>query len=101
MNRAQRIKQHRCYTVSEAARLLAVDKRTVRRWLQNGLPNCDEHRPILVLGRDLKEFLRQQRARKARTCSGGELYCVACRMPKKPAGKIDRKSTRLNSSHRL
>jgi DeoR/GlpR family transcriptional regulator of sugar metabolism len=34
----QRIKIHRSYDVTEAARALGVAKGTVRRWLKDGLP---------------------------------------------------------------
>jgi DNA-directed RNA polymerase specialized sigma24 family protein len=34
----QRIKTHRSYDVTEAARALGVAKGTVRRWLKDGLP---------------------------------------------------------------
>ena len=83
---ARRVKTHRNYTVPEAARLLRVHKKTIQRWIKKGLPICDDRRPILILGRDLREFLQRQRAADKRTCQVGELYCVRCRAPKVPAG---------------
>lgn len=76
----------RSYTVEEAANLFNVHKHTVRQWIKHGLPVCDDLRPILILGSDLKKFLQARRAKNKRPCQPGEIYCVRCRAPKKPAG---------------
>jgi hypothetical protein len=78
-------KIHRSYTVEEAARLLGVYRGTVRQWIKRGLPICDEKRPVLILGSDLREFLTTKRIRNKRPCKPGEVYCVGCRMPRRPA----------------
>jgi hypothetical protein len=88
MKQGQRIKKHHSYTIGEIARTLGVHKRTVRRWATTGLPCCVGGRPTLILGGDLKDFLYHRRAKKRRRCNEGQLYCVACRMPKHPAGKM-------------
>lgn len=77
-------KIHRSYTVEEVALLLEVHKRTVRNWITKGLPVCDDKRPLLILGTDLKQFLKQQRQGKKRTCKPSELYCFKCREPRTP-----------------
>ena len=86
MKHAGGIKKDRAYTIREAALQLGVHRRTVGRWLTMGLRCCRECRPILILGCDLNDFLHQQRAQKRQKCNQGQLYCVACRMPKDPAG---------------
>jgi len=86
MKHARGIKKDRAYTIRETALQLGVHRRTVGRWLMMGLRCCRECRPILILGCDLNDFLHQQRAQKRRKCNQGQLYCVACRMPKDPAG---------------
>jgi hypothetical protein len=53
-----------------------------------GLPTCDDKRPVLILGRELVEYLKVRRARKKRPCQPGEIYCVRCRAPKRPAGDM-------------
>jgi hypothetical protein len=88
MRQARGIKKHRTYTIGEMALQLGVHGRTVRRWLAMGLRCCREGRPILILGCDLFDFLSHQRAHKKRKCNDGQLYCVACRMAKEPAGKM-------------
>lgn len=82
------VKTHRSYTVEEIACLLGVHRGTVREWIKRGLPTCDERRPILILGYQLSDYLRDRRLKKKRPCSPGELYCVRCRNPRMPAGRM-------------
>lgn len=81
-------KIHRNYTVEEAANLFGVHRNTVREWIKRGLPICDSKKPMLILGRDLAEFLYARRTKNKRSCQQGELYCVRCRAPKAPAGDM-------------
>ena len=81
-------KIHRSYTVEEVAKLYGMHKNTVRAWIKQGLPVCDDRRPTIVLGRDLATFLQARRIKNKRTCLPGEIYCVKCREPKKPAADM-------------
>lgn len=81
----KRVKIHRNYTVEEAAALLWVHKNTVRQWVKEGLPICDNHRPMLILGHDLAAFLSFRRKRNKQKCKPEELYCLKCRAPRMPA----------------
>lgn len=81
-------KIHRNYTVEEAARLFDVHRNTVREWIKRGLPICDSKKPMLILGRDLANFLQARRTKNKQTCQPGEMYCVRCRSPKTPAGDM-------------
>jgi excisionase family DNA binding protein len=82
------VKIHRSYTVEEAALLLSAHKNTVRAWVKAGLPTCDTRRPTLILGRDLAAYLQTRRTKNKRPCQPGEIYCVRCRAPKRPAGDM-------------
>jgi hypothetical protein len=81
-------KTHRSYSVEEISRLFAVHKNTVRAWLRQGLKAIDGQRPTLVRGEELSRFLADRRARTKQACGPGRIYCLACRAPKVPAGKM-------------
>jgi hypothetical protein len=81
-------KIHRSYSVEDLARLFKVHKNTVRNWLKHGLKPIDDQRPILIWGQDLRRFLTERRSRAKQPCGPGRIYCLPCRAPKVPAGKI-------------
>ena len=80
------VKIHRNYSVEEAGNLLSVHKNTVRDWIKRGLSVVDDRKPILILGRELREFLELRSRSRKRSCQPWELYCLRCRTPKKPDG---------------
>jgi hypothetical protein len=82
------VKIHRNYSVEDIARLFGVHKNTVRSWLKQGLTAIDDRRPTLILGRELLRFLQERRQRAKQSCGPGRIYCIACRGPKVPAGKM-------------
>lgn len=79
-------KIHHSYTVEEAASRFGVHKNTVRGWIKKGLPVCDDQRPTLILGRDLREFIRARKQSRKRPCRPWEMYCMRCKSPQRPAG---------------
>lgn len=81
----RRVKTHRSYIVEEVASLFGIHKNTVRNWIKNGLPTIDNKRPILILGRDLAQFIQMRRKKNKQPCKPGELYCLRCRAPRPAA----------------
>jgi hypothetical protein len=81
-------KIHRNYSVEDMARLFKVHRNTVRNWFRQGLEPIDDQRPILIRGHELRLFLTERRARAKQICGPGRIYCLPCRAPKVPAGKI-------------
>jgi len=81
-------KIHRSYSVEDLARLFKVHKNTVRNWFKQGLEPIDDQRPILIRGQELRRFLIERRSRAKQACGPGRIYCLPCRAPKVPAGKI-------------
>jgi hypothetical protein len=82
------VKIHRTYTVNEIARLFQIHPNTVRAWRSQGLQAIDGRRPILFKGDALAAFLRARRQKAKRPCSRGEIFCLPCRLPQRPAGGI-------------
>jgi hypothetical protein len=82
------VKIHRSYTVEEAAEILSHHENTIRTWLKEGLTVCDDRRPVLILGKELHDFLKARRTKNKRPCKFGELYCFRCRSPRIPAGAM-------------
>jgi hypothetical protein len=78
-------KIHRSYTVDEVARLFGLHKNSVRQWIKKGLAVIGGKRPILIHGRDLRSFLEARRQQHKRSCQPGQIYCMRCRAPKRPA----------------
>lgn len=79
------VKINRTYSVSNVSDLYGVSKATVRRWVHLGLPAISDIRPILIIGYDLKEFLKERRTKNKQRCTSTEMYCCSCREPKRPA----------------
>jgi len=78
-------KIHRNYTVEEVASLFGIHKNTVRGWIKAGMPVCDDRRPTLILGHELRGYLQCKRKERKKRCKPFELYCMRCRLPKRPA----------------
>src|SRR6266545_6514573 len=81
---AGRVKIHRNYTIADVATLFSVHRNTVRRWISQGLPILQERKPHLILGQHLSDFLRAKRSKRVKL-QPGELYCVKCHLPQRPA----------------
>lgn len=82
------VKIHRNYTVEEAADRLGKHKNTIRDWIKHGLPACQEKRPVLILGSELRRFLESKRTTSKRPCQPGEMYCLRCRKARMPAERM-------------
>ncbi len=86
-------KIHRSYSVDEIAQLYSVHKNTVRSWIKDGLCICDNQRPLLILGSDLREYIRAKRIKHKKKCKPHEMYCMHCKSPRYPIeGIVDYES---------
>jgi hypothetical protein len=85
---ARRVKIHRNYEISEAAKLLGVHKNSLQNWFKSGLARIDDKRPILIHGSELRRFLDQRRNQFKITCGPGQLFCLKCRAPRHPCGGL-------------
>ena len=78
-------KIHRSYSVVELADLLGAHKNTLRGWIKQGLPVIDGAKPTLILGSSFQDWWGKQRKAKKRPCPPGQMFCLKCREPKRPA----------------
>jgi len=84
----QSIRIHQSYEVAELADLLMCTQQTVRAWIRDGLPVLSAQRPILILGFELRKYLKDRDAKAKRPTALGEFYCMRCRKPRKPFGML-------------
>ena len=95
-----RVKVHYSYTVGELAACLEVHKNTVRNWQRKGLEALDGQRPVLFHGATVRAFLKSQRTSRKRPRAPGTLYCLPCRLPRRPAiGMVDYQPMRPDSGN--
>ena len=75
-----KVRARTAYTAIEIAFLLGIDRRTTLRWVKEGLPLIDpQEKPRLILGSDLKAFLKAKREAKQVELQWNEYYCFTCR----------------------
>jgi hypothetical protein len=80
------IRRDYSYTVQEIAELFNLHPNAVRRWVKDKLRTIDTHRPQLIHGSDLIEFLSRRQQGRKRGCGPDEMYCFGCHEPRRPAG---------------
>ena len=76
----RKIKTKRSYTFKELADLLGVHVRTVQSWHLDGLsPLEGSNNPYLVMGREIKVYLKQKTLRNKVKLQENEFYCMGCK----------------------
>ncbi|MGX9352227.1 helix-turn-helix domain-containing protein [Shimia sp. W99] len=84
-----RIKTHRVYTVWEVSDVLVCHRQTVIRWIRrDGLIADMSRKPWLIEGRDLKAFLGAKQTKARCKLALHHCYCLGCKAPQEPDGKI-------------
>lgn len=75
-----KIRAKMAYNLKEVCNLLGVNRKTVLRWLKEGLVLLDDvQKPKLIMGSDLKAFIRAKRKAKQVKLQLDEFYCLTCR----------------------
>lgn len=75
-----KIRAKTAYNLREVCSLLGVNRKTVLRWLKEGLVLLDEaKKPYLVMGCDIQAFIRAKRKAKQVKLQFDEFYCLTCR----------------------
>ncbi len=78
------IKAKQTYSTEEIADFFKIHINTVHAWYKAGLPKIDDHKPFLVFGKDLIEFLNAKKSSKKCPCAANELFCCKCQKPSTP-----------------
>lgn len=82
----RRVKARRSYTWKELADLLGVHERTAQGWKVEGLQMLDETtKPYLVMGDEVKRFLKERSQRRKHPLRLGEFFCATCRQARQSA----------------
>ncbi len=72
------------YSALEVAELFGLHKGSVLNWIKQGLKIIDQHKPYLIRGSDLFDFLNKRQKQRKVSCQPNELYCFKCRAPRRP-----------------
>jgi hypothetical protein len=77
----QKISNNITYTIKELMVHLCLNQKTFLRWIDNGLKVVPGGKnPILILGADLKEFLRHKNLKNKRgKLKENEFNCLTCK----------------------
>ena len=76
----RKIKAKRSYTFREIADLLGVHVRTVQSWHLDGLnPLEGSNNPYLVMGGEIKMYLKKKKLKNKVKLQENEFYCMGCR----------------------
>ena len=78
------ISKHMSYTINELSDILQINEKTCLRWIESGLQIVPgSKRPILIMGGDAIEFLRNKDAKKRVRLKRNEFYCLTCKAPRR------------------
>lgn len=90
-----KIRNRKAYYIREVSSLLGVNRKTIFRWLQEGLLLLDAtKKPRLIMGRALKAFIQAKRNAKKVKLQLDEFYCLSCKKAvKAKRGTKSRKNT--------
>lgn len=68
------------YKIKEISDDLGISEKTCLRWIEKGLPIVPGgKKPILILGSDIKDFLRKKDSKKKIKLKRSEFYCLTCK----------------------
>lgn len=78
------IRGRRSYSLAEIAKIYGIHVHTVHRWTKEGLPVlCRDTKPYLVMGADVREFLKCSSKKRKQPLRADEFFCARCRKPRK------------------
>jgi hypothetical protein len=80
----KRVRLRRSYTFAEIAEVYGIHTRTVQRWREQGMEAVDEtSKPYLVMGEEVRRFLREKNRKCKHPLEPDEFFCPRCRVARK------------------
>lgn len=74
-----RIKARRSYSITEMALLFGIDRKTCQHWIKGGLRPIEQGTsPLLVMGEELKKFLKERSKKRKCELKDEEFFCMKC-----------------------
>ncbi len=81
---SRKISQHKSYTIKELSDLVGMSEKTCLRWIEQGLATVSgSHKPILILGNEVKKFIRNKNSGVKIKLKRHEFYCFKCKQPRR------------------
>lgn len=89
-----KIRRHRIYDARMLTETLGVHRKTIGRWIKQGLEIIPGTHPCKFWGQDIIIFLEVRQKKNGQRLNPGELFCLSCRAPRLPlAGSIKLEKT--------
>ncbi len=80
----RKVSLHKSYTLKELSGLVGMSEKTCLRWVEQGLATVPgSHKPILILGSEMKKFIRNKNSEKKIALKRHEFYCFTCKLPRR------------------
>jgi len=74
-----KIKKKEIYSTQELAEVLDVHQRTIQAWVKEGLMPLEDSKPMLFLGADVNEFLKNKNKARKHNLLKNQFYCLKCK----------------------
>ena len=89
------VKARHSYTLKETAELFNLHTGTVQRWRKEGLRVIDDgSKPFLVIGEEIKRFLKEKSRKRKHPLGPGEFFCTKCKTARK--SQLDKLSVEIS-----
>jgi len=80
----RKISQHKSYTIKELSDLVGMSEKTCWRWIEQGMATVPgSNKPILVLGSEVKKFIRNRNSKTEIKLGRSEFFCFKCKLPRR------------------
>jgi hypothetical protein len=80
----RKVSLHKSYTLKELSDLVGMSEKTCLRWIEQGLAIVPgSKKPILILGSEVKKFIRNRNSGAKIKLERHEFFCFKCKFPRR------------------